>query len=74
MTYGYKNGELIKMLKQRGLLIGNNKPHKKLEKQIMEYVVKNFERISTPVKAFITFRTQEGFERCCKYIGNSKKT
>jgi hypothetical protein len=40
----------------------------------MEKVVTDSSKITTPVRAFITFKTQEGFERCCKYIGKSKKT
>ena len=72
ISYGYQNGEVIKMLKERGTLIGNGKSCKKLEKEIMETVYKDSLKITTPVRAFITFRTHEGFERCNKYIGKSK--
>lgn len=60
------------MLKQRGTLIGSGKSCKKLEKEILQKVVDDSVKITTPVRAFITFRTQEGFERCSKYMGKSK--
>lgn len=41
ISYGYRNGNVIKMLKQRGTLIGNGKNTKKLEKEIMDRVVQD---------------------------------
>lgn len=60
------------MLKKRGLFIGGCKPVKKFEKEIMDKVMTNYDLIQTPVRAFITFRTHEGYERCCKFMSNQK--
>ena len=39
-----------------------------MDKEIVDCLEKNIKEITTPVCAFITFTTQEAYERCCKYL------
>ena len=39
-----------------------------MDKEIIDCLEKNIKEITTPVCAFITFTTQEAYERCCKYL------
>ena len=72
ITFGYKNGELIKLLKLRGyqLKIGMWEEVSKIDKQIKSLVEdqSKFDKFITPTWAFITFVEQEGNERCEEYL------
>jgi len=39
-----------------------------MDSQIIENIKDKMKDITTPVCAFVTFTTQEAFERCSKYL------
>ncbi|CAI2375497.1 unnamed protein product [Moneuplotes crassus] len=68
ITYSFNNHEMIELLDQRGTAIANHDMKKKIEieKEIYELGENNRDQISTPSLAYITFETQEGYERAIK--------
>lgn len=73
VVFAFKNSELIKMLIKRGQLIvnGNKDKLEKLEAEIDEWMVNHQEEMTTPVRAFVTFATEESYLRamnCTKSI------
>ena len=68
IQFGYSNSKLINLLKKRGRLItdGEFDKVKKLEVTINNKLSKgrNYEKFKRPVMAFVTFKNQEGYERC----------
>ena len=66
ITYGYKNGDLIRAMKERGALIGSGAFHKVPEKDdLLNTIIENdIEKLKQPVYAFVTFTEQEAYERC----------
>ena len=70
IAFGYKNGDLIRCLKQRGYLIGAGYFDKVPEQddKLNQIVKQDKALLKQPVCAFITFNSQEAFERCQKYL------
>jgi len=70
MSFGYKNGKLIKLLQIRGTLIANGrfKDLGGVDNAISKILKSESSTITTPVTAFITWETQEGYERCNNYL------
>lgn len=65
VVFAFKNGDLIKSLKKRGSLIvrSKNKELIAIEKRINAYIEKNEEQLCTPIRAYITFQNEEGYQR-----------
>ena len=63
ITFSYRNGDILKMLKDRAEAILENDYliKEKHEKKIMKHLKKNEEEICTPVRAFITFANEESY-------------
>jgi len=78
VSFGYKNGDLIKLLIKRGLAIGNAKFEdiKKIDHDIKklvgkeknELIANQKHKMFRPVNCFVTFEDQEGNDRCEKYF------
>ena len=68
--FAYANGEVIEVLKQRGkaLINGNLNSMYKSEEKLNKYIHRNEEALKRPVKAFLTFQSQEGYERCMEHV------
>jgi len=72
ISFGMKNGVVIKELIKRGALYANGRydlvaeMDELLEKWIRRG--KKQDELSIPVCAFVTFATQEGYERCAKRV------
>lgn len=66
VSFGYKNGDLIRLLYHRGTAITNAKFDKMTdaEKKIEDMIKEKQAHLEVPVNAFITFETQEGYDRC----------
>ncbi|CDW90155.1 UNKNOWN [Stylonychia lemnae] len=67
ISFAFDNCELISKLKTRGFMIGNGQYNKldTVDQQIDRIKETQIQRIVRPVAAFITFETQEGYERAC---------
>lgn len=65
ITYSFGNHKMIKLLEKRGrAIINHNHEEKaKIEKQIEELKDNHLDELSRPEIAYITFETQEGYER-----------
>ena len=59
---------MIRLLEKRGSAVANHnlEAKKKAEEEIEKLKDEDFDEISTPTHAFITFETQEGYERAIK--------
>lgn len=70
ITFGYKNGDLIRELKARGALIGQGAFEKVPEKDaLLNQILKDdADQLKQPVCAFVTFTEQEAYERCENYF------
>jgi len=70
LAFGYKNGDLIRLLQQRGTAIANFNMKKmmEIEGKIEALIKAKKEEIMTPVNCFVTFESQEGFDRCEYYL------
>jgi hypothetical protein len=57
--FGYRNGKVIKMLKERGMMLqrGQLEGIPKLEIEINRYLIFNKDQVKSPCTAFITFTT-----------------
>lgn len=53
----FKNGELLKLLKKRGKIIGEGNFEKltEIEQKLNNFIEKNQEDLKTPICAFVTF-------------------
>jgi hypothetical protein len=62
IVFAFNNDQLIKLLKQRGTFIMQQKYDKvaETEKKIMEYKEANIDDLIRPVDAFITFEEEDG--------------
>jgi len=62
IVFAFNNDQLIKLLKQRGTFIMQQKYDKvaETEKKIMEYKKEKIEDLIRPVDAFITFEEEDG--------------
>ena len=72
ISFGMRNGVVIRELMNRGRLYANGKyalveeKDRWLDRWIKRH--RKEEALSTPVMAFVTFATQEGYERCAKRL------
>ncbi len=71
ITFSFNNVEVIKLLAKRGAFIttGQNAKLAAIDQEIRTLVVRDWDKFSKPVAAFITFETQEGYERACNIKG-----
>jgi len=69
ITFAFDNPELLALLSKRGSFITSGKFGKvaEVDAQIDAYKTEHKEKLNRPVTAFITFRTQEGYERALKH-------
>ena len=60
INFSFENGELIEMLKERGEALRECKWEevKKIEKEVEHLKNHNFEKLTRPISAFITFETE----------------
>ena len=72
--FAYANGEIIKMLKKRGNLVFKQKLEKVLamEHEIDALAEAHADKFERPVACFVTFNTQEGYERCINHFETQK--
>lgn len=68
VNFAYSNHKLLALLQQRGTMIvaGKYGSLAEVNKQIETCVYQNKDEIIRPVTAFISFETQEGYERAVK--------
>lgn len=66
ITFGYKNGELIRALQKRGLLIGYGQFHKvrEVDDLINDIIRDSKEQLQQPVCAFVTFNSYHAHKVC----------
>ena len=71
ITFAYDNPELLRLLTMRGTLITSGKFDKvpAINKLLEKLKTENKDKITKPVTAFLTFNTQEGYERALKNWG-----
>lgn len=69
---GYRNGKIIKLLKERGVELTQGKLEKvvKIQTVIDDTIAREKISLQEPCQAFITFTNQEGFERAMKYLSS----
>jgi hypothetical protein len=72
--FAYANSSLIEVLKRRGNNLVNGKLHQmyKTEDMINQLIHERHEEFKRPVKAFVSFNSQEGHERCMEYVFTTK--
>jgi Cytosolic domain of 10TM putative phosphate transporter len=65
IQFTYQNAVLIKRLVKRGLCIKNAdwEGLKKADAQVQQALQDNFEALRTPVSVFVTFESEEGYNR-----------
>lgn len=72
ISFGFKNNNVIKLLKKRGQFYtsGNFKKINEVNDKLYNLAHKEdkFDSIQVPVVAFITFNSSEGQKRCEKYL------
>ena len=72
ITFGFKNKDIISLLRKRGQYFGNLKFKEVNDVEQKLLALKedkvSLEKLSQPVTAFITFESTEGYERCVKYL------
>jgi hypothetical protein len=71
VTFAYDNVEVIDLLLERGSHISSGEFDKfvKAQNKITTVIDRKFEQLVRPVKAFVTFTTQEAAERCLRAYG-----
>ena len=72
ITFAYDNPELLRLLTVRGGLITQGVFDQRLtavNKMLQNLKEKEADKLIRPVTAFLTFNTQEGYERALKYWG-----
>lgn len=69
IKFSFNNGHLIKILQTRGKYIKNGdiEGAKSLEAYIIKYAIENYDSITKPVYAYITFEQEEGPFRALKF-------
>lgn len=74
ITFAFNNTHIIKLLKKRGAAITNAKFDKleEINEQIQKIKEEEIANLVQPVAAFITFETQEGYERACNIKKQTK--
>lgn len=70
ISFAYDNKEMIELLLKRGALIVKGKFSKlaEINKKIDDLIAKDKDKLERPVTAFVTFDTQEAFERAVFYF------
>lgn len=68
INFAYNNAALLNLLQERGYLIiaGKYGALVDINKRIESFVYQNRDEIIRPVTAFISFETQEGYERAVR--------
>eukprot|EP00347_Sterkiella_histriomuscorum_P002409 403368266 len=71
ITFAFNNVDLLKLLSQRGMLVTKalHEKVKVLDQKINQLKDQKRDQLTRPVAAFITFETQEGYERACNIKG-----
>jgi hypothetical protein len=71
ITFATANQTLIKLLKERGSYIteGKLKKIKNIDAKINSYRERNSNKLKTPVKAYVTFEKQVGYEVASRITG-----
>lgn len=71
ISFAYDNIEMINQLKKRGsvLTAGTMDKLAPIDDDIKNIAIYKYDTVTRPVTAFITFETQEGFERASTYWG-----
>lgn len=71
ITFAFNNAKLLKLLRKRGSCVaaGMFKDLPKVDEQINKLKETELNSLTAPVSAFITFETQDGFERACEFKG-----
>lgn len=74
ITFAFNNAKLIALLRQRGAIVGsgNFKKLPDIDKKINDLKTHDLQSLTKPVAAFITFETQDGFERACEFKATHK--
>jgi len=67
ISFAFRNAKLLHLLTQRGTAVNNAQVDKlpKIDEQINSIKEAEKDTLRVPVTAFITFETQEGYERAC---------
>lgn len=75
ISFAYQNAKLIHLLRERGTYIKEQewKMVKRIEAKIDHLKETNFESFVWPVSAFITFKTEDGYNRAQQYEGKLLK-
>lgn len=70
VSIAYQNGQIIDLLRTRGTHItnGNLKAIPEVDNKINLLFLTQSEKLTTPVTAFVTFTSQEGYERCSEFL------
>ena len=76
VSIAYQNGQIIDLLRARGTHItnGNLKAIPEIDNKVNLLFLTQSEKLTTPVTAFITFTTQEGYERCSEFLSGRLHT
>ena len=71
ITFAYDNPELLRLLTIRGNAVTSGKFDRlpAINEKLQELKVTKKNKLIRPVAAFLTFNTQEGYERALKYWG-----
>ena len=76
ITFAFNNAKLIGLLRQRGAQVAAGQFRKlpAIDEKINELKEKDLQSLTKPVAAFITFETQDGYERACEFKATRKCT
>jgi len=74
ITFAFNNAKLIGLLRQRGTIVasGNFTKLPDIDAKINDLKTHDLQSLTKPVSAFITFETQDGYERACEFKGTKK--
>lgn len=74
ISLAFNNKKVISLLKSRGqsLVNGQYRQLRKNEEQINKFVKRKKAELKRPVHAFVTWNSQEGYERCMKHLRTKK--
>jgi len=66
IQFSYKNGNLINLLKERGVHVKNNNwpALKRINEDLDKVKTREYQNLIVPVGAFVTFESEEGLQRC----------
>jgi len=74
ITFAFNNAKLIALLRTRGSIVAAGQFGKlpPVDVKINELKTHDLQALTKPVSAFITFETQDGYERACELKGTEK--